>query len=65
MVEAQAELGFDLEEVAIDGSEDLEARYRELIPVVEIDGKQEFVYFVDSDALRRKVAQTPGSDGTL
>jgi Glutaredoxin-like domain (DUF836) len=65
VVEAQAELGFDLEEVAIDGDDELEARYRELIPVVEIDGKQEFVYFVDPDALRRKVAQTPGSEGTL
>ena len=65
MVEAQAELGFDLEEVAIDGSEDLEARYRELIPVVEIDGKQEFVYFVGPAALRRKLAHSARSEGTL
>jgi len=65
VVEAQAELGFDLEEVAIDGDDELEGRYRELIPVVEIDGKQEFVYFVDPAALRRKVAQTHESEGTL
>jgi Glutaredoxin-like domain (DUF836) len=65
VLEAQAELGFELEEIAIDGDEDLEARYRELIPVVEIDGKQEFVYFVDPEALRRKLAQTLGSKGTL
>jgi hypothetical protein len=52
------ELGFDLEEIAIDGDPELEARYRELIPVVEIDGKQAFVYFVQPDALRRKLAQT-------
>jgi hypothetical protein len=52
------ELGFDLEEIAIDGDLELEARYRELIPVVEIDGKQAFVYFVQPDALRRKLAQT-------
>ena len=58
MVEVQQELGFELEEVAIDGDEELEARYRELLPVLEIDGKQEFVYFVDPDAFRRKVAQT-------
>jgi Glutaredoxin-like domain (DUF836) len=51
------ELGFELEEVAIDGDPELEARYRELIPVVEIDGKQAFVYFVQTDALRRKLAQ--------
>ena len=58
MLEAQAELGFELEEIAIDGDEELEARYRELIPVVEIDGMQEFVYFVDPAALRHKLAQT-------
>ena len=65
MVEAQRQLGFELEEVVIDGDEELEARYRESIPVVEIDGKQEFVYFVNAAALRRKLAQTPGSEGTL
>ena len=65
MLEAQRELGFELEEVAIDGDEELEARYRELIPVVEIDGRREFVYFVDSAALRLKLAQTRDSEGTL
>ena len=65
VVDAQAELGFELEEVAIDGDEELEARYRELVPVVEIDGKREFVYFVDPAALRRKLAQSPRSEGTL
>ena len=59
MVALQDELGFELEEVSIDGDPALEARYRELIPVVEIDGRQEFVYFVPPDALRRKLAQTP------
>jgi Glutaredoxin-like domain (DUF836) len=49
------ELAFELTEVLIDGDPKLEERYRELIPVVEIDGRQEFVYFVDPDALRRKV----------
>ncbi len=52
------ELGFALEEIAIDGDPELESRYRELIPVVEIDGKQAFTYFVQPDALRRKLAQT-------
>jgi glutaredoxin len=51
------ELGFELEEISIDGDPELEARYRELIPVVEIDGKQAFTYFVQPDALRRKLAQ--------
>jgi hypothetical protein len=51
------ELGFELEEVSIDGDPELEARYRELIPVVEIDDEQAFVYFVPPDALRRRLAQ--------
>jgi hypothetical protein len=64
-VELQRELGFELEEVPIDGDEELEARYRELIPVLEIDGKREFVYFVDPAALRRRLAQTLRPEGTL
>src|SRR5207302_8787147 len=52
------ELEFELEEVLIDGDPELEARYRELIPVVEIDGEQAFVYFAPPDALRRRLAQS-------
>ena len=54
------ELEFELEEIAIDGSPELEARYRELIPVVEIDGEQVFTYHVHEDAFRRRLgaAQT-------
>jgi glutaredoxin len=59
------ELGFELEEVDIGGDPELEARYRELIPVVEIDGVQAFTYFVQPDALRRKLAQSPPRTGTL
>ena len=54
---ARDELGFDLHEVAIDGDAELEAEYREWIPVVEIDGKRRFTYYVHPDALRRAVAQ--------
>jgi hypothetical protein len=56
-MELQDELDFELEEIAIDGDPELEARYRELIPVVEIDGEQAFTYFVQPRALRRKLAQ--------
>ena len=60
------ELGFELEEIAIDGDPELEARYRELLPVVEIDGKQAFVYFVPPDAMRRRRSRTSGlREGTL
>jgi glutaredoxin len=54
---AHDELGFELREVAIDGDPELEAAYREWIPVVEIDGRRRFVYHVHPDALRRAVAQ--------
>jgi hypothetical protein len=44
--------------VDITGDPELERRYRELLPVVEIDGVQAFTYFVQPDALRRKLTQT-------
>jgi hypothetical protein len=50
------EVGFELELVSIDGDPELEARYRERIPVVEIDGEAAFTYFVDAGALRRRLA---------
>ena len=56
----RAELGEEFDEVDIGGDDALEAQYREWLPVVEIDGKRAFVYFVDPGALRRKVAQSPG-----
>ena len=50
------ELGFSLEEVAIDGDPELEARYRELIPVVELDGERICTYYVQPEPFRRKLA---------
>lgn len=49
------ELGEGFEEVDIGGDEALETSYREWLPVVEINGKRAFVYFVDPEALRRKL----------
>jgi hypothetical protein len=49
------ELGFELVEVAVDGSPELEARYREWLPVVEIDGERAFTYHVHEEAFRRRV----------
>jgi hypothetical protein len=51
------ELEFDLREVDITGDEALEAAYREWLPVVEIDGRRRFVYFVQPEAFRKAVAQ--------
>ena len=61
------ELRFELEEVAIDGDAELEARYRELIPVVEIDGERVFTYYVHEQAFRRRLgaAQTPSERPSL
>ena len=56
------ELGFELTEVDIGGDEALEAAYREWIPVVEIDGRRRFSYYVQPDAFRRAVAQAAASD---
>jgi glutaredoxin len=50
------ELAFELYEVDITDDPELEARYREWLPVVEIDGRRAFVYYVDEAALRRKLA---------
>ncbi len=55
------ELGFELEEVAIDGEPGLEARYRELIPVVEIDGERAFTYYVHEAAFRRRLVGAQAS----
>lgn len=53
----QSELPFVLEEVSIDGDAELEARHRERIPVVTIDGEEAFVLFVHPDVLRRRLAR--------
>ncbi len=59
------ELGFEFEEVDITGVPDLEARYREWLPVVEIAGERAFVYFVDPAAFRRRLAQARAADRSL
>ena len=47
--------GVAFDEVDITGDPELEARYREWLPVVEIDGERAFVYFVDQEGLARKL----------
>jgi glutaredoxin len=48
--------GVEFDEVDIGGDPELESAYREWLPVVEIDGERAFVYYVDPDALRRRLA---------
>jgi hypothetical protein len=50
--------GEPFEEVDISSDPGLEAAYREWLPVVEIDGERAFVYFVDPEALRRRLKRS-------
>ena len=56
LTEAQAEHPFELEIVDLAGDPELELAYREHVPVVTIDGRRAFTYFVEPaafhDALR-------------
>ena len=54
--ELRAELRFDLRAVDIGGDPELERRYRELIPVVELEGRRIAVFHVREDAVRRALA---------
>jgi hypothetical protein len=54
--EVRAEVEFELELVDIGGKPELERRYREHLPVVEIDGERAFTYFVDPDGLRGRLS---------
>jgi hypothetical protein len=56
---ARSEVPFELELVDIGGAPELEARYRDLLPVVEFDGEVAFTYFVDADALRERLRPVP------
>jgi glutaredoxin len=47
--------GFDLVEVDITGDPELEAAYREQIPVVFVAGRKAFKYHVDPAELRRRL----------
>jgi len=55
-VEARGDVELDLELVDIAGDPVLELRYRELLPVLEIDGERAFTYFVDPEALRARLS---------
>jgi len=48
----QDELTFDIEEILIDGNEELEKLYGEKIPVTQIDGVQHDFWRVDPERFR-------------
>jgi glutaredoxin len=47
--------GVPYDAVDIGGDPQLEAQYREWLPVLEIDGERAFVYRIPVEALRRKL----------
>ena len=51
------ELAFEVDEIDITGVPELERRYREWIPVVEVQGERVSVYRVEPDALRHKLGR--------
>jgi len=53
--EARARAAFELEIVDIAGDDQLEAEYRTLLPVIEIDGVRAFTYFVTVEAFLDRV----------
>ena len=59
LARSAGEIEFELELVDIGGDPGLEKRYRELLPVVEIDGERVFTYFVDPVALRGRLMAVP------
>ena len=46
---------FELAIISIDGDPDLESRYREHLPVVEIDGERAFTHFVEPVSLTARL----------
>jgi hypothetical protein len=50
-----AELGFRVRELDITGDPELERRYREWVPVIEVDGERVSVYRVEPGPLRHKL----------
>jgi thiol-disulfide isomerase/thioredoxin len=59
LAELAGELQFEVVEVDITGVPELEERYREWLPVVELEGRRLSVYRIEEDELRRSVAQPP------
>lgn len=48
----QGELNFEIQEILIDGSEELEKMYGEKIPVTQIDGIHHDFWRIDSERFR-------------
>ena len=55
LVALQRELDFSWEEIDIDRDTDLIYRFDTLVPVLQHDGEEICHYFIDEDALRKRL----------
>ena len=51
----QKELNFQIQVICIDGDADLEQKYGELVPVIQIDHKQHDFFRVDPERFRKAI----------
>ena len=56
----RSRLSFDLDIIDITTTEDLMTRYRERIPVIDLDGEELFAYRVNEKVLARKLEKATG-----
>jgi glutaredoxin len=56
LLAARSDHGFEFEEVLIDGRADLEREYGVRVPVVLVDGEEEFELHVDPGRFRQLLA---------
>ncbi len=57
-----ADVGADVEVIAIDGRPELERLHREHLPVVAIDGVPTYRFFVDEDDLELRLRRARGRE---
>ncbi len=51
---------FEVDEINIEADDALHARYLERIPVIALDGEELFDFFVDEEALMRRILYREG-----
>jgi glutaredoxin len=56
----QRDTTFEIDEIDIEADDVLHARYLERIPVVAIDGEEMSEYFIDEEALIRRILYREG-----
>jgi glutaredoxin len=54
-----AKIPLELDEIDVDGSSDLKAKFNDEVPVLFIDGRKAFKYRVTEKELKRRLTQLP------